>query len=241
MVHDVRSRIVSRDCAGAVKRLKDGLKGGYPEVSLLAGSMYEHGICVKANWDNALPFYVQAHQGGLPEAAERLAAGYADPARGPDAAAALWWSLRGRGGPRFEACAVPPGAEQDPDRFVAELATWDPSKLAICNYIVGVLSTISAEVKYPEKARAWGMHGEVVLRFLPVVPRIDLKTGVGGAFRLFGWLDGDTLLDQEAGKASGGFETALREVANRALRRYPQPLGIPASAEALVRYVFSLE
>ena len=240
-VHEVRSRIEARDCGGAVQRLKAGLKAGHPEVSLLAGSMYEHGICVKAGWDNAVTFYTQAYEKGFPEAAERLAAGYADPAQGPDIAAALWWSVRDRGGARHEPCAVSAAAQGDPDSFVAELKTWDPNKLVICNYIVGVLSTISAEVKYPTRARSWGMEGEVVLRFLPAVPRIELKTGAGGAFRLFGWLDGDTLLDQDAGIATGSFEKALREVARRALRRYPQPPGIPLRAEASVKYVFQLE
>lgn len=238
-VHDVRSRIDARDCSAAVQRLKESLKAGYPEVSLLAGSMYEHGICVKASWDNAVTFYTQAWQGKLPEAAERLAAGFADPARGPDAAAALWWSLRGR--TRHQACAVTQAAEQDPDRFVAELKAWDPRKLAICNYIVGVMSTMNAEVKYPRDALAWGMQGEVTLRFLPSVPRIDLKTGASGAFRLFGWLEGDSLLDQEAGKASEGFETTLRALAMRALRRYPQPADIPPGVAASVTYVFGLQ
>lgn len=240
-VHEVRSRIEARDCGAAVARLKAGLRAGHPEVWLLAGSMYEHGICVKADWDNAVTFYTQAYERGFPEAAERLAAGYADPARGPDIAAALWWSLRDRGGARHEPCAVSPAAQQDPDGFVAELKTWDPGKLALCNYIVGVLSTISAEVKYPTRAQASGMQGEVVLRFRPAVPRIDLKTEAGGAFRLFGWLDGDSPPDQDAGRATGSFETALREVANRALRRYPQPSSIPPSAEASVKYVFQLE
>lgn len=240
-VHDVRIRIDARDCGAAVERLKAGMKSGYPEVALLAGSMYEHGICVKPDWDNAVTFYVQAHQGGLKEAAERLAAGYADPARGPDAAAALWWSLRDRGGARTQACAVSEAAQQDPDRFVAELKAWDPAKLAICNYIVGVISTVSAEVKYPRLAQAWSMHGEVTLRFLPALPRIELKTGETGAYQLYGWIDGDAVRDREAAPVKRGFETALREVANRALRRYPQPAGIPDNAEVAVRYVFDLQ
>lgn len=76
---------------------------------------------------------MQAHQGGLPEAAERLAAGYADPANGPDAAAALWWNLQGRSGVRTEACAISAEASKDPDRFVAELQGRAPAKLATCN------------------------------------------------------------------------------------------------------------
>ncbi|VXC32270.1 hypothetical protein [Massilia sp. 9I] len=240
-VHDVRIRIEARNCGAAVEQLKAGLKAGHPELALLAGSMYEHGICVKANWDNAVTFYVQAHQGGLPEAAERLAAGYADPARGPDAAAALWWSLRGRSGMRSGTCAVPEEVEQDPDRFVAELKTWDPSRLAICNYIIGVLWTIAAEVKYPAQAQAWGLHGDVTLRFLPGLARIEVKKGETGAYQLYGVIDGDVLRDRESIPARGGFEKMMREVADRALRRYPQPPGIPADTSVSVKYVFSLE
>jgi hypothetical protein len=239
MVEKVRSRIEGHNCGGAVGLLKEGLKAGYPEMALLAGSMYEQGICVKPGWDNAVTFYMQAYQGGLPVAAERLAAGYADPANGPDVAAALWWGLRDRGAARYASCAVSAAAQQDPDRFVAELKTWDPGKLALCNYMVGVMSTISAELKYPRRAQVLGMDGEVVLRFLPAVPRIDLKEGANGAFRLFGLAEGDTLPDKAVAKA--GFETTVREVANRALRRYLQPPGIPASAEASVRYVFELQ
>jgi hypothetical protein len=183
---------------------------------------------------------MQAHGGGLAIAAERLAAGYADPANGPDVAAALWWGLRDRSAARYASCAVSAAQQQDPDRFVAELQTWDPGKLALCNYMVGVVSTISAEVHYPRRAQIWNVDGEVVLRFLPAVPRIDLKEGPSGAFRLFGWAEGDTLPDKAA-VARAGFETTVREVANRALRRYPQPSGIPAGAEASVRYVFTLQ
>lgn len=44
-LEDVRNRIQARDCSGAVERLKDGLKAGHAELSLMAGSMYENGIC----------------------------------------------------------------------------------------------------------------------------------------------------------------------------------------------------
>ena len=240
-VHEVRSRIDARDCGGAVERLKAGLKQGHPEVALLAGSMYEHGICVKASWDNAVTFYVQAHSGGLAEGAERLAAGFAEPARGPDAAAALWWGLQGRGGMPNQACAVSREAEKDPDRFVAELRSWHPTLLAICNYMVGVISTVSSGITYPGRARAYGLGGEVTLRFLPAVPRIELKKGGSKEFQLYGWVDGDKLRDREAGLADGFFEHSLRELANYALRRYPQPAGIPDGAQAMVKYVFELE
>jgi hypothetical protein len=239
-VSDIYNRIQARDCGAAVERLKAGLKQGYPRVSLLAGSMVENGICVKANWANAVTFYVQAHQGGLPEAAERLAAGYADPANGPDAAAALWWSLRTRGA-RNEVCAVSKEAETDPDRFVKELEAWPHNRLAACNYITGVISTISAEVKYPRQAQAHGLGGEVTLRFMPAVPRIDVKKDGIEEYQLFGWVDGDLARDREAKPVAGAFETTLRELARRALRRYPQPPGIAAGSQVVVKFRFSLE
>lgn len=244
VVHEVRNRIAASDCGAAVERLKSGLKWGYPEVVLLAGSMYEHGICVKASWDTALTFYVQAHEGGAPEAAERIAAGFADPARGPDAAAALWWNLQGRGSARTEACAVSPQAATDPDRFVAELRTWHPSRLAICNYIVGVISTISAEMRYPGHAEVLGLGGEVSLRFLPAVPRIDLKMGGSGVYVPYGVIRGDSLPSRPLVPLvplSGWFEHAMHALVNDALRRYPQPAGIPADAQAGVQFLFKRE
>lgn len=104
-----------------------------------------------------------------------------------------------------------------------------------------MISTVSAEVKYPAQAQAWAMGGDVTLRFLPAVPRVDLKKGDTEAYRLFGWVDGDALRDREATPIVGSFEASLREVAKRALRRYPQPAAIPANAEVTARFVFRLE
>lgn len=244
IVDEVRHLIAARDCGAAVKQLKVGLEETRPEVALLAGSMYEHGVCVKRSWDHAVTFYVQAHAGGQAEAAERLAAGFADPAQGPDAAAALWWTLHSRVRPHFigdSGCAVGREAEQDPDRFVAALRSWDPARLAICNYIAGVVSAISADVKYPRRSQASAMRSEATLRFLPAVPRIDLKQGPDGEFRLAGWRDGDAAREREAGPAAEGFEAVFRDAARRALRRYPQPAGIPAELQLQLRYVFVLE
>lgn len=244
IVDEVRHLIAARDCGAAVRQLKVGLEEARSEVALLAGSMYENGICVKRSWDRAVTFYIQAHEGGEAEAAERLAAGFADPAQGPDAAAALWWTLHGRIRPHFiggSGCAVAREAEQDPDRFVAALRGWDPARLAICNYIVGVVAAISADVKYPRRSQVAAMRSEATVRFLPAVPRIELKQGPEGEFRLAGWRDGDAAGEREAGPAAQGFETMFRDAARRALRRYPQPAAIPAGLQLQLRYVFVRE
>jgi hypothetical protein len=243
---DVTNRIDAKDCAGAVEAMKNGLKREYPDVALLAGSMYEHGVCMKPDWDKAVLFYTQAYQEGRAEAADRLAAGFAAPEHGADVAAALWWVGHGRmqvekGGQLLAPCAVTPDAAEDVDRFIAQLKTWQPARLTMCNYVAGVMATLSAEVRYPDLAQAFGVGGDVTLRFLPAVPRIELKKGEAREYqRLGGVFNGDLLRDREA-RAGGGFEKAIGEVAERALRRYPKPSGIPDDAVFALHYVFGAQ
>ncbi|RZA35743.1 MAG: hypothetical protein EOP92_08940 [Lysobacteraceae bacterium] len=239
-VDAIRGSIEARDCKTAVDRLKSGLGNEYPEVYLLAGSMYEHGICVKRDWPRAMGFYVQAHEADEDSAAARIAAGYADPANGPDVAAALWWA-RKTPGFQLRQCGAPKEAAADPDRFVAELKTWKPERLAICNYLAGVMATMSGEVKYPELAAAHALGGDVTLRFLPGVPRIELQRGESREYEMVGWVSSDALRDRKARKMADGFEAALSTVANRALARYPHPGGIPADTLIEVKYTFGMD
>jgi TPR repeat protein len=239
-VDAIRGSIAGRDCATAVKRLKSGLENAYPEVALLAGSMYENGLCVKRDWSRAVTFYVQAHDAGEKDGAARIAAGYADPANGPDVAAALWWAGKVAG---FQpgGCGTSKEAAADPDRFVAELKTWPQARLAVCNYYVGVLSTISAEVKYPDQAAAHAIGGDVKLRFLPGIPRIDLQRGASREYEMVGWVMADTLRDRKTRRMADGFETELSRVANRALQRYPHPGGIPADTVIETQFSFGIQ
>ena len=239
-VDAVRGSIAARDCHTAVKRLKSGLENAYPEMFLLAGSMYENGLCVKRDWSRAVSFYVQAHDAGEKDGAARIAAGYADPANGPDVAAALWWASRSRGFPAG-ACSVSKEGLGDPDRFVAELSAWSKDRLAFCNYVAGVVSTISAEVKYPELAAGHGIGGDVTLRFLPGVPRIELQRGESREYELLGWVSADTLRDRKTRRMGDGFVDALGSVADGALARYPHPAGIPADALVQVKFSFHIE
>ena len=239
-VHDVKVRIEARNCASAVDRLKVWLSKDVPKIALLAGTMYEHGVCVKPNWSKAVSFYSLAFEGGLMEAAERLASGYADPANGPDIAAALWWGRQGRSF-NMPYCTVGKEAADDPDRFVAELNTWKPARLAGCNYIVGVMSMVTGELKYPKLGVAHQVGGDVDLRFFPGLARIEVKQAEAREYALLGWVDGDTLADRRTKKVTGVFEKTLSAVANRALARYPQPAGLPADAKIDVRYTFNIE
>jgi hypothetical protein len=177
----------------------------------------------------------------MAEAADRLASGYAAPGNGADVAAALWWASRGRGkqvqAHGLQQCAVSPAAADDIDRFVAELQTWQPSRLAICNYLTGVMSMISAEVRYPAAGIRYRANGNVTMRFLPAVPRIEMQKGGKGEFQVLGWVE-DDLKQDRARTRLAGFEQMVSDVANRALRRYPHPDGIPADTAITVQYLF---
>lgn len=236
---DVGRAIAARNCSLAVDSLKNGLKKNSPSVSLLAGSMYEHGMCVKQDWSASFGFYTLAFEGGLKEAAERLAAGYADPANGPDIAAALWWGRHGRSF-QLPGCTVTREAADDPDRFVAELATWSQAHLAGCNYIIGVMSMITAELKYPTRGIDQRLGGEFTLRFLPGQARVEVKRGETREYVLLGWIDDDALGERRKNQVTNIFEKALGDIANRALARYPQPAGIPAETQIEVKYNFGM-
>jgi hypothetical protein len=239
----IADRIAQRDCVGAVDDLKSNLKKGFPEVALLAGSLYDNGICVKRDWEHAVPYYIQAWQGGLQDGADRLAAGYAAPQNGADVAAALWWGSRERNRhwqvSGMSGCTVSAAAADDMERFVAELQTWPQARLQACNYMTGVMSTLTAELRYPTIAAMYHVGGDVTVRFLPGVPRIDLKEGETRTVQMFGWVSGDNMRERES-RTKGGFKQAFGDVVERALHRYPHPDGIPADAQAEMVYHFDV-
>ncbi len=239
-VSEIRRRIENRDCSGAIERLKEGLAKNEAEVALMGGSMYEHGVCVKRDWQRAIPLYARAVEGGQPEGAERLAAGFADPANGPDAAAAIWWAWRGRGFNLSE-CGVEGKAPADPERLVAEMGKWQATRLAYCVYVAGVMSTISAEMRYPDLARGFALGGDVQLRFYPATPRFELKSIGSREFELVGYFAVDRLRDRKRKGVTGGFEKAVGEAADRALKRYPHPKGIPEDRVLETTYTFYIQ
>lgn len=244
-VSDITDRIKANDCEGAVDHLKLALKKEFPEVALLAGSMYENGMCVKQDWDKAVPFYVQAAQGGMKGGAYRLAAGYAAPEHGPDMAAALWWASREHKPDGtflgIRGCSVSQAAADDMDRFVAELQTWPQARLQRCNYMAGVMSTISGEVKYPSSAATYKIGGDVRIRFYPGAPRITLQNEGENEVQIQAQgrvVDGAG--SQRLDKYDDDFKEAVRGTANRALQRYPHPDGIPANIFVRLDHRFQL-
>jgi hypothetical protein len=218
------------ECGEALRLVRAGLAVNSPRAALLTGAMYEHGICVKQNWDTAVTYYVIAHDGGERPASLRLAAGYAAPAAGPDVAAALWWMTQSEVAVS-DTCAVEASARSDPDRFVAALQKWPPARMAACNYWTGVMATIAGETQYPwerrplEPAPTLAPGGKVAVRFTPGLAQVDIwtvgETGLFSAPR-----SASEALQLRASRKSR-LEGGVRIVADRALARYPQPAGLP--------------
>lgn len=232
-VSDVRKAIADGDCKAAVSALNRGLATHDPKVQLLAGTMYENGICLKANWDRAANFYKRAFNGsdqGAPNvlagAAYHLAAGFAAPENGPDVASALWWGSRAR--LRYGDCVPAGEAANDPDKFLAEVKTWSDARIEICTYEVGVIASIAAEVRYMSEASQWAMDGTVLITFKPSVPRIDLTLDGLKKYSLNGEHNDARPWELSDKAAVSTFSQSLRTVADQVLKRYPKPDVIPA-------------
>jgi hypothetical protein len=237
----VLRHIIAEDCAGAVAQLKEGLANGYPEVNLLAGTLFDNGVCVKADWNKAVHFYVRAADGGQKAALYRLAAGFAAPEHGADVAAALWWASRAKGEFSLKACPIPDAALADPDRFVEELRSWPAQRVALCNYLVGVVATLAGEIRYPPRALTRGVEGDVQLRFTPAFPRVDLRTAKAPQYRVLAQGTAGTPAGTHPWNGVGAIDNELAQVAARALKRYPQPAGIAADVVQEILIHFEIE
>ena len=85
----VRSLIAAGSCDEAVAALKVGVKAKQPDALLLAGGMYDEGLCFAPDWIKALRLYTLADEFGNKSAIPRLITGYAKAGR--DNGLALWW------------------------------------------------------------------------------------------------------------------------------------------------------
>lgn len=159
-----------KDCPGAVAALNKGLATKHKDVLLMAGSMYEQGICLKPSWTSAENYYLQAWQAGNQDAIDRLIAGYARDQRDP--AAALYWQAS-LSNPLPAACRLPKSLADDPDKFVAELKSWKPERLNACVYVVGVLAQVRAEIEFPGDAARRGLAGDLRGTFHPASGKIE--------------------------------------------------------------------
>jgi hypothetical protein len=223
-VQAVTEAMVKRDCTAAAAALNAGLAKQHPEVWLLAGAMFEDGLCLKPNWDRAVNFYQRADSAGQPAAALRLAAGYAAPAGGKDLAAALWWATRGKTA-LPSACASASAMANEPDRFVAALKAWPAGQLEACAYAAAVMATLQGEFAGNDLASSLGLEGRVRIAFVPAEARIDIDDDLAAA----GGVSSDAAVrEAQARTMRTALQQQLRSVADRALKRHAKPAAVPA-------------
>jgi hypothetical protein len=230
-VQSVIDAVAAADCAGATARLNAGIAKGYAEVLALAGVMFEDGLCLKPNWDRALGFYERALAAGQGGMAARIAAGYAAPIGGRDQATALWWAIRAQTALPATCASVAPLAA-DADRFVAALNAWPAGQLSACAYAAAVMATIQADAESPLLAAGTGLRGSFKVVLVPQQGRVDIDDAAvlaaGGA--------PTSTDDRDATEAKKALSARLRQTAERALKRYERPAGIPADWRAQARF-----
>jgi hypothetical protein len=227
-----------KDCATAVQRLNQGLAEKYIDIYMLAGSMYEEGLCLKSNWERAVQMYLQADRLGHRGAWARLVAGYAD--QGRDPASALWWASRrgGMGLPRT--CLLPSGLWDDPEAVVATLRAWPRGQLEQCLYAAGVMAMVTGDVEFPSVPLTFELNAHVVMRFVPAEASIDWKTVEVEALPVHGVVRGDYQRDRSSRQVRASFETYLRELGERALKRYAKPAEMPSDWQVDSHFFFRL-
>jgi hypothetical protein len=224
-VQAVTEAMAKRDCTAAATALNAGLAKQHPEVWLLAGAMFEDGLCLKANWDRAVDFYQRADKAGQPNAALRLASGYATSAGGRDLAAALWWAARGKVA-QPAACASVATQAAEPDRFVAALKAWPAGQLDACAYAAAVMATVQGELVGDDLASSLGLEGRIRIAFVPAEGRIDIDDDLAAA----GGVTADAAVrEAQARTMRTALQQQLRAVADRALKRHAKPAAVPAA------------
>jgi TPR repeat protein len=236
-LNGVHSALGHRDCKLAVSRLNDGLAGRYPDAFLLAGTMYEEGLCLKAQWDRAATMYQRALAAGHRGGRYRLIAGLAQ--REP--AVALWWTQEGNIVWLPEACRVPAEAVRDAEAYATALQRWPPGRLAACAYLAGVASAISGDLEYPGDALGMLIEGTVRMQFIPAEARIEWRTTEVARLEPSGLMSGERVMERDAVKARDSLRRYLDELGKRALNR--DRAAPPASDPGWlvnVEYVFTI-
>lgn len=233
----VAAYLASKDCPGAVNALKEGVKARQRDVLLLAGNMFETGLCVKENWDKAAQYYQLADAAGNRAAVPRLAAGYA--VAGRDNAVALWWNAH-YPVPAPKECVPKADPETDIDAFEAELKSMPPAVFGACVYMIGVVSAIRAETEFPATAAQHDVFGDVTMEFNPSAGKIawrqeSVERGAAGI------KDVNKHEYDDRRAIENSLVTYMESIGNRVLLRFQKPDGIPADTRIRHKFSFSYE
>lgn len=160
------------ECKQAVEALKPGLKSKQADVLLLAGTLFEEGICFKPDWVKAVSMYMLADEAGNRSAIPRLMGGYARAGR--ENGLALWWAAKSPMKKAFPANCIPKSdPDTDQDGFNEELEHMPAPLFQGCVYMVGVAGEIHSNGIYPLIAAQHGLSGSVLMEFTPAQGTIN--------------------------------------------------------------------
>lgn len=226
----VHSALRHRDCPRVVSRLNDGLEKRYPEAYVMAGAMYEQGLCVKAQWDRAATMYQRALAAGHRGGHFRLVAGLAE----RNAPVALWWAQEADRIRLPEACRVPAERHRDAEAFAAALQAWPAGRIPACAYLAGVIAAVSGEMEYPGDAIGELVSGAIRMQFSPAEGRIDWVPQELSQYSVAQQQRDQPMRRQ----TSERLRAYAEEVGRRALARFPRPDGIDPSWQATMEFRF---
>lgn len=233
-IHDA---LRASDCALVASRLNDGLKRKYPSVYLLAGTLYEQGLCLKQDWDRAARLFEQANDAGEPQGRHRMIAGLAEGGR--DRAAAMYWAVEDPSG-LPEECRAGHELRNEPEAYVAQLRRWPAGRLDACVYLVGVVNAISGEIEYPSVGTAYAVYGRYRMNFNPATATVEWEELELRLGTMMGAASGDDVRDRDSGRVQQTLRNALQETSHRALKRFARPAGVPAEWRLQRDFAFNL-
>ncbi len=236
-VRDVLKGVEAKDCAAAVRSLNEGLAKGHSEVQVLAGAMFQEGICVKQSWDRATRLYERAHVAGSPVAAARLAAGYAGSVGGRDLGTAMYWAVKAKT-PMPAECQTAAAVVDDTAKFVAALNAMPAGRLQACVYTAAVMATVQAEVNSPDLQGAFPLTGDVRVNFVPSSGQLDIAPNLQAVIPA-GRMGNAEALEKEVTAARTALSEQLRIVADRAVKQNDRPAGVQSDWRVSVSYAFA--
>lgn len=146
---------------------------------------------------------------------------------GRDQAAAMWWSIRAKTALPAP-CTSVAAVVDDADKFVAALNAWPAGRLGACAYAAAVMAMIQSEAESPALASAYGLKGSIKVNWVPAQGRAD----VDDALVLAMGAAPTAADDRDATLAKQAYSKRLRQVIDRALKRYDKPAGIAADWQA---------
>lgn len=223
-----------KQCDKAIKVMNEGLAKRMDNVMLMAGTMYEEGICLKKNWDQAAKYYQMASEAGNRAALPRHIAGLAFQHRDP--AAALWWAAEY--GKMPLPCRAADGLRDNPDAFVAAIKAWPQERLATCVYVAGVIHRVAGDMEFPGQAIVMGLNADIVMRFDPETGKITwTKANTEFVSVTRSVLGGD----EEGAIYKSAFAKPLVQMGERVLSQFQRPPSIAPFMQVTIKFVFTLD